>query len=488
MTRSTAETVIVGSGVCGLLVARELARAGQEVTVLERGTRRSHGEQLEAERHAAADALSAPNHEDDPGARAYPWTYVYAVGGSTLAWAGVAPRFEPGDFELESRFGVARDWPIGYDELVPWYEEAERALAVAGAVEPAHPLAPVDELLAPHLKPFLPLPQARYSQPVNGFPACTRFARCHLCPPDARYTGLHTLELDRLEERGVTVRDRTAVVALRTHAGRVTELDCIDEAGTRLTLAVNRVVLAAGGLENPGILLRSDLGEPDVGRWLFDHEHRIFELELAVPTGHGRGATPATGISYAFASPDNRSERGAVLLMPVNPGIEVGVELRDALVAGARGRELRSSIKRRFEHTLVLDAVGEDLPRADRFVTLSPRKDDFGLPLNRIHYPPDSGYLERSYAAVARELPSRLGPLGPQLIRSFSRAGGAHQLGTCYMGEASGVVDPNLRHHRVENLYVAGGSAFPTYSAAHPTLTIAALAIRLGRHLATESS
>jgi len=51
------------------------------------------------------------------------------------------------------------------------------------------------------------------------------------------------------------------------------------------------------------------------------------------------------------------------------------------------------------------------------------------------------------------------------------------------MGEREGVVDPDQRHHRVENLYVSGGSSFPTYSAAHPTLTIAALAIRLGRHL-----
>jgi len=54
------------------------------------------------------------------------------------------------------------------------------------------------------------------------------------------------------------------------------------------------------------------------------------------------------------------------------------------------------------------------------------------------------------------------------------------------MGEADGVVDPDLRHHEVAGLYVAGGSAFPSYGAAHPTLTIAALAIRLGRHLAAE--
>jgi len=59
-----------------------------------------------------------------------------------------------------------------------------------------------------------------------------------------------------------------------------------------------------------------------------------------------------------------------------------------------------------------------------------------------------------------------------------------YQFGTAYMGERDGVVDADQRHHRFDNLYVAGGLAFPSYSAHHPTPTITALAIRLGRHLA----
>jgi choline dehydrogenase-like flavoprotein len=55
------------------------------------------------------------------------------------------------------------------------------------------------------------------------------------------------------------------------------------------------------------------------------------------------------------------------------------------------------------------------------------------------------------------------------------------------MGEGSdGVVDSDLRHRSRENLYVSGGAVFPTASPTHPTLTIAALAIRLGRTLAAE--
>ena len=75
----------------------------------------------------------------------------------------------------------------------------------------------------------------------------------------------------------------------------------------------------------------------------------------------------------------------------------------------------------------------------------------------------------------------RLRPLGLRELRDRPGPAGSHLLGACRIG---GVVDGDLRHLDVDGLYVAGGSAFPTYSPAHPTLTIAALALRLGRHLA----
>jgi glucose dehydrogenase len=487
VTADTTEVAVVGAGVCGLLVARELAAAGREVTILERGAWRPHAQQLRDGRHAGTGPGAQPNHEPAPGQRDYPWTYVYGVGGSTLAWAGVAPRFAPSDFTLRSDHSVGRDWPVSYDELAPFYHAAETALGVAGpdgADEP-HPLSPVDTLLAEHLLPFRPLPQARPSRAIGGRPPCEGRAACELCPTDARYTGLHTLRDARLDERAsVDLRAGTAVARLRTAAGRVTAIEAIRSDGTPVELAPRTVVLAANGLENAALLLRSGLDGPDVGRWLFDHAHRIVELELDRPAGNGYGATPATGISYAYAENPERATRGDVLVLPLTSGVHVGGELADALAGGLHGRALRAEVARRFERTLVLDTVGEDLPRADRFLELSPRRDALGLPLNRISYPPDSEYLERSHRVVADDLVRRLAPLGARLRRTLPHSGGAHSLGTCFMGESDGVVDPQLRHHRLENLYVAGGSAFPSYGAAHPTLTIAALAIRLGRHLA----
>jgi len=490
---------VIGSGVCGLLVARELLRAGRQVTVVERGGLKSHSSQLEDGEHELDIASAKPNHESHPDVAEYPWDYVYGVGGASLHWAGVAPRLLPSDFELRSRYGVGRDWPIDAEELDPYYEAAERALAVSGGGDnplfagrrrypyPAHPYAPVDRLIAPLMEPYFPLAQARPTESVNGRPACCGSATCELCPVNARYSALHTLDDDALLRRpGMTLLERTVAARVRAGPGRVTGVDCIENGGRRFTLNARTVVLAANGIENAAILLRSELGDENVGKWLYDHEHRLIYIRVNRSARHGRGSSLATGISYAYAEGEFRRRRGSLIVYPYNPGRPVILDLREELLQGGRGRAMRDRLRERFDRTLVLDTLGEDLPLRERSVELSPNKDSFGLPLNRVRYPADSEYLERGRREVYADLERRLRPLGGRIEKASPVAQGAHQLGTCFMGERDGVVDRDQRHHRLSNLYVAGGSAFPSYSSHHPTLTIAALGIRLGRHLVAE--
>jgi choline dehydrogenase-like flavoprotein len=118
-------------------------------------------------------------------------------------------------------------------------------------------------------------------------------------------------------------------------------------------------------------------------------------------------------------------------------------------------------------------------------VTLATNRDSFGLPLNEVAYPAPTAYekagIERAVALIRR----RLAPLGVRGIETGPGPRGGHILGTCRMGSGKdAVVDTEMRHLDLENLFVAGGSAFPTYSPVHPTLTIAALALRLGESLA----
>jgi choline dehydrogenase-like flavoprotein len=484
----TADTVVIGSGISGLLVAKELIEAGNEVTVVERGPMRLDADRLP--RSLREEKIASTVHNTDPGARraGHPWQYGYVFGGSSLLWSGVVPRLLPSDFEMRSRFGLWRDWPISYDDLLPFYRDAERMLEIAGGEHElfpgsdAYPVPPpepssADRLLGPLLEPFGPLaiarPKGQYPPPLEGEGENL----------EASFTMLG-IARELAVSPGLSVRDSTVAGRLRTEADRVTAVECIDADGTLSEIRANRVVAATHGIENAALLLRSGLSEPAVGRWLGDHPHVVVNLELDRPVEKWQASTRDSGISYAWADGPWRSERASAVVIPFNPGLLLRDGIVDALAGGRHGPELRRRLSEKFKRTLVVYVSVEDAPREDRFVELSSTRDSLGLPRSRVSYPPDSAYAGRGLQQVLDGLEERLRPLGARIAGHRPGGRGGHMLGTCFMGP-EGVVDENLRHHRFDNLYIAGGSAFPTHSALHPTATIAALAVRLGRHLAT---
>ena len=500
-----ADVAIVGSGVSGLLAAWAPLQAGRRVTMLERGAMKTHAEQL-ADRSWAADVPGAkPNNETAPGTPPYPWSYVYGVGGSSLHWAGVATRFSAADFRMRSAYGVMTDWPLSLADLLPYYRRAEQALGVAGAPSdgpangggpampgtralPPHPLSPLDKAIAPHLTPYVPLPQARPSRPLAGRPACCGSATCELCPVNARFSALNGLT-PVLDHPGLDLREQTVAARLRIDSSgrRIEAIEAIGAGGERLLVRADRYVLAASGFENPGILLRSGLERRALGRYLFDHEHTTMMVNVRRKLEPGYGASLTTGHSEAFREGSFRSRRSAAVLKPYNPGAPLSPLLGAALEARVDGKRARAEAIAAWRHLLPLDVFTEDVPRAERRVTLAPNRDSFGLPLNQVAYPTPSRYELDGLDAVVEQVRQRLAPLGVRSIEVKPGPRGGHLLGTCRMGSGDeAVVDSDLRHLDLENLFVAGGAVFPTYSPTYPTLTIAALALRLGELLVGE--
>lgn len=485
------DTLIIGSGISGLLVANELVAAGQEVTVVERGPMRLDADRLPPSKREPRIPSTAHNIDPSPRGAENPWQYGYAFGGSSLLWNGVAPRLLPSDFEMRSRYGIWRDWPISYDDLLRFYRRAEQLLQISGGEHElfpgsdAYPVPPprpssTDELLGPLLEPFGPLPLARPGGEMVGYPPPIEGGWDSLEPPFTMLGIARALSLSP----GFSVRDRTVASRLRTEAGRVVEVECVSDAGDHHRIRPNRVVLATHGIENAAILLRSGMDGPAVGRWLGDHPHVVLDLELDREIEQWRAESRDSGVSYAWSDGPWRSERGSAVVIPYNPGLLLRDRIVEGLVGGRRGPELRRDLSEQFRRTVVVYVSVEDAPREDRMVALSSKRDPLGLPRTRVAYPPDSDYAKRGLQTVLEGLEERLRPLGARIAGRRLGGRGGHMLGTCFMGPG-GVVDENLGHHRVENLHVAGGSAFPTHSALHPTATIAALAVRLGRHLAS---
>ena len=498
MSGMAADVAIVGSGISGVLAARECLRAGLSVVMVERGGRLSHAEQVATRRYEARVPGARHNHEPAPGTPDYPWDYVYGLGGASLHWSGHAPRLRREDLRMRSLYGVMEDWPLEYQELEPFYERAEVALGVAGGpptarggepAQPAHPLSPMDELVAPLLEPYLALPQARPSKPTAGRPACTGAATCELCPVDARFTVLNGL-WDVLSDPGLQLATETVAAQLRLAPGgrRVEALDALGRGGEPIRIRARTFALAGSGLENPAILLRSGIARPATGRYLYDHAHRTLWIRVGRSVGAGEGHTIATGYSAAFLDGHFRAQRSAAMAILFNPGIPLNAAVADAVVRGLDGADVRREAADRWRRTLPFDVLLEDVPRPERRVTLSSRRDSLGLPRVRIAYPAPGQYEENGFTALRAGLVERLQPLGVEAVDEVPAPAGAHLLGTCRMGQGdAAVVDLDLRHLGLDNLFVLGGSAFPTYSPAHPTLTIAALAIRAGERIAAET-
>jgi choline dehydrogenase-like flavoprotein len=149
------------------------------------------------------------------------------------------------------------------------------------------------------------------------------------------------------------------------------------------------------------------------------------------------------------------------------------------------------------ENRYPLEFHAEQAPNPDSRVTLSDQVDARGVPLLKVDWraiPLDIDSVKAAYALLAREF-ERTGvgrvDYDPQAVADATLTAGAyggHHLGAARMSERpeDGVVNGDLKVHGVDNLFVASGAVFPTSSQANPTLTIVALALRLGDHLKAE--
>jgi choline dehydrogenase-like flavoprotein len=514
-----ADVCVVGAGPAGAIVADRLAAAGHSVVVLEAGPRfdpTERREQMERFLRPAGGPIWGMGGPRDAyttgGERDYPLnaTRVKGVGGSTLHWQGMTPRLHERDFRMQSEYGVGVDWPIDYADLRPYYAEAERELGVAGAADnphgppreepyplPAFPPSYSDSIFAEACEALgvdmHSVGNARNSEPHDGAGPCVGFGTCKpVCPSGAKYTAER--HVDSATGRGVRLLDRVPVQRLEH-----------DDAGERLTAAVyvapdgtehrqtaDQFVLACGGVENVRLLLLSESPQyPDglanssghLGRHFMDHlfagvggrldrETRQNHVGFVTSESHQfyDEADPVVGLKLEFLNYAGPS--------PVT----------ESLSAETWGDELLAQLRESYGTHAAMGALVEQLPDPDNRVTLDPSvTDDHGNPVPRIEWSvgePTRRGIERAND-VQRSVFAELGADVDWTVGPDATGPAAHHMGTTRMSDdpAAGVVDADCRSHDLDNLWVAGSSVFPTGGAVNPTLTIAALSLRLAESL-----
>ena len=530
-----ADVVVVGAGVAGALCAARLAEAGAKVAILEAGPRIDRSLAVQTFAQAPVKTPESPyprtRRADFPvsddvdhwyrqaGPDKFKSTYLKAVGGTTWHWLGTCVRFLPSDFELRSRYGHGVDWPIGYDDLGPHYVQAERELAVAGDATD-HPQSPrsTDLPLPPIAVTYLdqvferslagsgyvvsPTPQARNSVPFDGRPACCGSASCiPICPIGAKYdASVHVTKAQRL---GAALYESATATRIETDAANQVTGIRFQRPDLSPGVARGRVyVVAAHAVETPRLLLhsRSDRNpngianaSDQVGRNLMDHPIQLSWALAGEPVWPYRGPLSTSGIEN-LRDGAIRKTRSSFRTQISNDGWTwptggATTVAGDLARQGLRGAALRHAVTEQTARHVQLASLTEQLPSTNNRVALDhAERDAYGVPLPRIHY--DIGDYARAGLAAAKDVHdavfAKLSATDVQHKAEFQGAG--HIIGTCRMGEdpAAAVVDGDLRSHVHRNLYVLGSAVFPTSGTANPTLTIAALSLRLAAKVRDE--
>jgi len=531
-----ADVCVIGAGPAGALVASQLASDGQKIVVLEAGPRfdRSNREQQMEQAIRPGDHGSVWEMGGDrdafsaSGERYYPLNVsrVKGVGGSTLHWQGMVMRLHPSDFDG----GHDTDdpaWPISYDDLRPYYADAERALGVAGDAD--NPFAPPRDGAYP-LPGFPPsysdslfaeacerlgitmhsVPNARNSEPYDGRGPCVGYGTCQpVCPSGAKYDA--SVHIEDAEAEGTRVIDRAPVQRLETGSdGRVEAAVYATPDGTEHRQTAREFVIAAGGVETPRLLLLSASDDyPDglanssglVGHYFMDHlfagaggtldrETRQNHVGFLTSECHQFYDDPgqavervADGETVVAATDEALSPLKLEFLNYAGPS---PVEL--ALSGEEWGDTLLSSLRESYGNSIAMGGLVGQPPRKENRVTLdTSTTDDHGNPVPDIQWSWGER-LERSVGRANEIQHAVLSELGVDISWTVGPAdtGPAyHHMGTTRMGTdpAESVVNPQLRAHDVTNLSIASSSVFVSAGSMNPTLTIAALALKCADHV-----
>ncbi len=504
------DVIIIGTGAGGGTLARHLAPSGQRILLLERGDWLPREPQNWLAQDVFVDnRYVSPDTWYDPSGKAFQPQIHYFVGGATKLYGAALYRLRKEDFgELQHHDGVSPAWPISYDEIEPYYTQAENLYEVHGArgEDPTEPPASApypfpavshepriqqlsDDLAAAGFHPFHAPCGIRLAENDMPHSACVRCQNCDGFPcavhgkSDAEVLGVRPA----LEHPNVTLLTNSTVIKLETdEAGTaVTEVVVERDGGTE-RYAGGIVVLACGAANTAKLLLLSANdrhpnglanGSDQVGRnYMFHNSSAVLALS--------RDENPTIfqktlGLNdFYFGSDDFEYPLG---------NIQMVGKSQAPMFRGEKPGETKLApqwtLERVARHAVDFWLSTEDLPRPENRVTVD-----------------RDGKLTLSYTATNDEskkrlheqLKAMLGRLRMEPDHLFHRfaymsndipvAGVAHQAGTCRFGtdRATSVLDADCRAHELDNLYVADTSVFPSIGAVNPALTAMANALRVG--------
>jgi choline dehydrogenase-like flavoprotein len=465
--RDQFDVVVVGSGAGGGVVAGELAQRGRDVLLLETGPHRTAADFTRWEAKATHDLFWPLRLAPLPSGEPVAFLAGRCVGGTTTINTKVALRAHDKDVaKWHPASGLTNDRgePFAVDDLAPYFDRVEQVLGVRERADWPKSVRTVEEgfrALGIELEPVRSYTDAN----------CMRCGSClQGCSTNAGKSTMNTYIHDALARDQLDLRPESTVERILIEGSEATGVKYVDAEGERHTVRAATVVVAAGALNTPQLLVRSGLENPAIGRNLGIHPIRLVyglfdepqDAHMVYPiTAHcmdhqhdedGGFVVEATTIQDPISFATTLSDEDGPLWGP-------------RLVEAAKG----------FRRWIGMLALANDNNNSSVAVG------DSGVEQLDVDLQPNE--LERLDSAVefSRKV---LEAAGAKQI-CWTGIASTHVQGTCRMGDdpARSVVDRNGESHEVERLFVGDASLVPRTLSVNPSLTIMALATRLAAHL-----
>lgn len=515
MSEARTDAVIVGAGAAGSLYAAKLAEAGWSVLVLEPGPAWTTDDLVSSQISARRLRWGGPpvgSAGDNPLGIGF--NTGWGLGGAALHHYGTWPRLMPSDFTMKSDYGQGLDWPIGYDDLRPFYDRIQEEIGVSGDAAQEiwrpegadYPLPPLENFAQARLvsagfeklgMKTAPSPMAILSRPYKGREACIYDGWCDAgCPTGALANPLVTYQPIA---RKAGARFETGAFVTRLLPGKtkgeVAGVEYVDAKGETRRAEADVVVLAASTIGNPAILLNSvadgwDGGAANssglVGRYVMGHS-------IAAIYGFFDDEETENYLGVSGAQRTNQDHYGKTSLgggafgslqwqigPAAKPNDLLGVAMARADLFGA---ELTGFMERAVHHMAVMFGFGEGLPVYENRVELTDGKGPGGTRLARVvhGFPGPSTKLWEQACALGLKVMGAAGAADPWSGPMAT----AHLMGGTIMGSdpRTSVADSFGRCHDIANLFLAGPGLFPTCGAMNPNFTNHAVSLRGVEHL-----
>jgi choline dehydrogenase-like flavoprotein len=482
---TTIETdlAIIGGGPTGIALALALANTPIRMLMLESG---------DVNYNATTQALYAGKETGIPYVKLDAGRLRY-LGGSSNHWGGYCRPLDAIDFEERSWLPYS-GWPFGREALEPYFARAQ-SLVEAGPFIYDDPAKWTAALGAP-----IPVGQG------GVYTTYIQFSKQRDSILPTHFGERYSDDLKQIPNLNVMLHANVTNLRLAHNASSLDHLDIATLSGRHFTVKPKYAVVALGGIENARLLLASnDVMKPGVGnandlvgRFFADHPIPgetativVFNGNIAPYYQRPYNANPVTIVRAAF-SPTDRFKRDSHVLGALVT-IENEIQLDGLGQAAVATTASQLGIDMSAMRAYMLGCGLEVAPDPDRRLTLTTERDHLGMPRLQLDM--------RLADSVFTDYRKIVGELGRQLLANRSgmirinRSSredwlrvmdwGNHHMGATRMHSdpKKGVVDANSQIHGIGNLYVAGSSIFPTYSASNPTMNSIALTLRLADHL-----